>query len=251
MARTFLSVCLCLALAASVSASDDGILQGLEADEVCQAGASAGDCSLELRQLRAAQMKVATEAEAQTEQTQKIEEAAASEEGSKLIGPDAEGQDMWQETTWSDVIADLQINQSAEGSSCDTETGGTCSLLSCAASRGATRCVSGACKCAPGYCAKGGSCFPSSPASCVADTGGTCSVTSCKSSRGDTKCKAGTCLCKTGGCAWKGACFAATDTGGSCSVLPCGLSRGPTTCHRGRCLCKDKYVAVAGMCVAM
>mmetsp|Transcript_49877 Transcript_49877/g.161369 ORF Transcript_49877/g.161369 Transcript_49877/m.161369 type:complete len:271 (+) Transcript_49877:145-957(+) len=137
------------------------------------------------------------------------------------------------------------------GSSCDTETGGTCSLLSCAASRGGTRCVGGVCKCASGYCAKGGICFPSSKASCVADTGGTCSVTGCSRSRGDTKCKAGTCLCKTGGCAWKGACFPVTDTGGSCSALSCDVSRGPTTCHRGRCLCKENYVAVAGMCVAL
>eukprot|EP00932_Pfiesteria_piscicida_P018163 SRR837773.5029.p1 GENE.SRR837773.5029~~SRR837773.5029.p1 ORF type:complete len:254 (-),score=61.32 SRR837773.5029:58-819(-) len=241
-------------LAVGASAVDDEVvLAGLAADEVCEAGS---DCTLELRQLRARQqLAVAVEGEGEPAQADDDGEEAEEVEPALLqagdFGPDAQGVNMWQEQTWGDVLGAIQANASDSGYGCETTTGGTCSMFSCKASRGATRCVSGLCKCAPGYCAKSGTCFPSTPAACLADTGGTCSVTGCRSSRGPTKCEQGRCLCTTGNCAWNGRCFPVTDTGGTCSYFGCDKSRGQTTCHKGRCICQMNFVAVDGRCVSL
>merc|ERR1712190_505399 len=48
---------------------------------------------------------------------------------------------------------------------CLDDTGGTCKVFSCSASRGPTNCVQGVCICKPGYClAQRGVCTRSSPA---------------------------------------------------------------------------------------
>jgi len=202
-------------------------LAGLAEDDVCESG----DCGLELRQLRAREKAAGV-----SEHVHQVGE----------FGNDITGTDMWKETTWGDILLEIEASMNSSGT-CEGDTFGTCSVFGCGESRGATQCKSGKCLCAEGYCAKGGACFPKA-AQCLEDTSGTCKVTSCASSRGETKCKSGKCLCKTGGCAWKGKCFPVTDTGGSCSLAPCRASRGPTTCHRGRCLCKEGHVAVSGRC---
>jgi len=198
-------------------------------DDACDA---AGSCGLELRQLRA--------------QVGNSREGQAVEEQNRDIGLHAVGRNMWAETTWGDVL--LEINSTAS-SMCDTDTGGSCEEFGCDESRGAVQCVGGRCVCRPGYCARGGFCFPQS-GQCVVDTGGSCNFGHCWYSRGHTKCKSGECLCQEGGCAWKGKCFPVTDTGASCELYACAESRGPATCHRGRCLCQQGYIAVGGKCEA-
>lgn len=258
------ALCFCLALmVAQATPADDRhmVEAGLEADDVCTTGATAGECSLELRQLRLEAKRQAMEVQQEREgqageyMEDDAEDVEEKEGDAPLVveswkfGLDAEGENMWAVPTWGDTVAMLQSNVSTEEASrCDFDTGGTCSLLSCASSRGATMCSKGRCLCQEGFCSKAGLCYPSSPAMCISDTGGTCAVGSCSSSRGNTKCKSRKCLCKTGGCAWKGSCLPITDTGGSCSVLSCSSSRGPTTCHRGRCLCQNGFVSVKGRC---
>jgi len=231
--------------------AEQDIVDGLAGDDVCEAGGGEnGACGVELRQLRAQESAATASrheqagAEAGGKSGTEAEAGGAAQEAS--FGPDAQGTGMWGGTTWDDILLSIQANTSSDGS-CQEDTYGTCSVFSCAESRGATKCSGGKCVCASGYCAKSGTCYPQA-GQCVTDSGGSCSVLSCKSSRGATKCKSGKCLCKTGGCAWKGKCYPIADTGGSCSLLSCGASRGPTTCHRGRCLCKDGYVAVSGRC---
>lgn len=168
------------------------------------------------------------------------------------FGDNVEGQNMWTETTWGDVLMQMQVELNGtgipEGNCGTTDTYGTCSVFNCAESRGATVCSGGKCLCESGFCAHSGFCYPKA-SQCLDDTGGSCAVLGCKSSRGSTKCKSGKCLCKTGGCAWKGKCYPVTDTGGTCSIASCKSSRGPTTCHRGRCICQAGYVAVKGECI--
>jgi len=150
--------------------------------------------------------------------------------------------------TWTDIAALVQFNESVQGP-CVAQTGATCSMFACKASRGATDCVKMQCQCATGFCAQAGTCYPTSPTQCLEDTGGSCTVSACRSSRGGTYCDSGKCLCNPGNCAWKGTCFPATDTGGTCKAFGCDSSRGPSTCNQGRCLCQDGYVAVKGTCV--
>jgi len=90
------------------------------------------------------------------------------------------------------------------GGTCINDSGGTCSLLSCASTRGPTTCINGACVCDSGYCAIDGAC------SCPQDTGGTCAHLSCDGTRGPTNCVKGKCLCKVGTCAIKGMCLDST-----------------------------------------
>lgn len=287
MAQLLHSVLLALFLAAatavpSLSAdagiSDDESAALMVSDDACELVVGNGDCGLELRQLRARETQstvglhglvgskdvvvavgegappplpqlelsegVALVSDSDVAKAQGAEEAVGEE---AAYGPDAVGKNMWQETTWDDVLVEIVSDATWHASSCNVDTNGTCGLFSCSASRGNTRCVGGKCQCQHGYCAKGGACYPDS-SQCIEDTGGTCAITRCRKSRGNTKCKSGMCLCKTGGCAHKGKCFPVTDTGGSCNLLPCGMSRGPTSCHRGRCLCQAGYVAVRGRC---
>jgi len=226
-------------VASAVAHEAGAPLEGpLGADDECEAtdGGAAGECSVELRQLRAHSVKAETKDEAVTE------------EGSELFGPNARGRNMWRARTWTDIAALVQFNESVQGP-CVAQTGATCSMFACKASRGATDCVKMQCQCATGFCAQAGTCYPTSPTQCLEDTGGSCTVSACRSSRGGTYCDSGKCLCNPGNCAWKGTCFPATDTGGTCKAFGCDSSRGPSTCNQGRCLCQDGYVAVKGTCV--
>jgi len=214
--------------------ADQDVLQGLAADDVCQAGDE--QCALKLLQLRGE--KASAEAKAQAEEVA---------QASVTFGEDAEGEDMWPEQdTWDSVLSMIQANRSS--GICDSDTHGTCTIKSCARSRGGVECKNGKCLCAKGYCAQSGTCFPQTGV-CVEDSGGSCGIFSCKKSRGETKCKSGKCLCTMGGCAWKGKCMPVTFTGGTCKLMGCASSRGITTCHKGKCLCKNGYVSIHGICV--
>eukprot|EP00446_Apocalathium_sp_SHHI-4_P037746 CAMPEP_0177311598 /NCGR_PEP_ID=MMETSP0368-20130122/10441_1 /TAXON_ID=447022 ORGANISM="Scrippsiella hangoei-like, Strain SHHI-4" /NCGR_SAMPLE_ID=MMETSP0368 /ASSEMBLY_ACC=CAM_ASM_000363 /LENGTH=227 /DNA_ID=CAMNT_0018770601 /DNA_START=54 /DNA_END=735 /DNA_ORIENTATION=- len=152
---------------ASAVAHEAGVpLEGpLGADDECEAtdGGAVGECSVELRQLRAHSVKAETKDEAVTE------------EGSELFGPNARGRNMWRARTWTDIAALVQFNESVQGP-CVVQTGATCSMFACKASRGATDCVKMQCQCATGFCAQAGTCYPTSPTQCLEDTGGSCTV---------------------------------------------------------------------------
>jgi len=266
MPRPLLLVSLCAALlaapGATVAAADadtDGaaLAAGLAADDVCTAGQTQGECSLELRQLRlqakAQELGEQQEDEDEDDDEDGAEVAAALLAGrSARFGVDVEGEDMWTETTWNDMVDLLQGNASEEGRGwCEQQTGGTCSVFGCADSRGPTDCTNSKCLCRRGFCNKEGTCYPLTYQACARETGGTCSDGyggGCSWWRGQTKCESSKCLCKTGGCAWKGKCYAVTDTGAKCAYNACAMSRGSTTCHKGRCLCKWGFVAVNGRC---
>eukprot|EP00444_Apocalathium_aciculiferum_P026981 CAMPEP_0183422242 /NCGR_PEP_ID=MMETSP0370-20130417/27676_1 /TAXON_ID=268820 /ORGANISM="Peridinium aciculiferum, Strain PAER-2" /LENGTH=298 /DNA_ID=CAMNT_0025606315 /DNA_START=92 /DNA_END=990 /DNA_ORIENTATION=+ len=180
MARGILRGCFWLVLftvASAVAHEAGASLEGpLGADDECEAGdgGAAGECSVELRQLRARSVKAET----------KDEVVAASEEGSELFGPNARGRNMWRARTWTDIAALVQFNESVQGP-CVAQTGATCSTFACKASRGATDCVKMQCQCATGFCAQAGTCYPTSPTQCLEDTGGSCTVSACLSSQGD------------------------------------------------------------------
>eukprot|EP00405_Crypthecodinium_cohnii_P004711 CAMPEP_0194749816 /NCGR_PEP_ID=MMETSP0323_2-20130528/3912_1 /TAXON_ID=2866 ORGANISM="Crypthecodinium cohnii, Strain Seligo" /NCGR_SAMPLE_ID=MMETSP0323_2 /ASSEMBLY_ACC=CAM_ASM_000346 /LENGTH=236 /DNA_ID=CAMNT_0039665103 /DNA_START=69 /DNA_END=779 /DNA_ORIENTATION=+ len=203
--------------------------------EPCDAS---GDCGSKPRQLRVEEEVAHKMTDAQA--------AIAAKGPDTHFGPDAVGTDMWEETTWDDIIS-----LASSTGYCETDSGGSCMLLGCAATRGGTECKSQKCMCAPGHCAFGGTCFPSDPTKCTQDTGGTCNVAFCAKSRGETECTGGKCMCAPGHCASSGLCYAVTDTGGTCSMMSCAHTRGPTTCSGGRCLCKAGFVAVNGVCMPM
>mmetsp|Transcript_41575 Transcript_41575/g.62824 ORF Transcript_41575/g.62824 Transcript_41575/m.62824 type:complete len:247 (-) Transcript_41575:341-1081(-) len=237
-----------LALFAVACTATDLLQEGLEADDACDASGSEG-CSLELRQLRAKQLAANGAMATDASSSAAVESA---KEGVESFGEHAIGQDMWETTTWNDIVAAVQANITARGgnSMCNRDTGGTCMIRSCKDSRGPTRCSSDyKCQCETGYCALEGQCFPMDSSHCHENTGGTCSIFPCSGSRGDTKCKSGQCICKTGGCAYNGKCYPVVDTGGTCHIMGCASSRGPTTCHNGRCLCTSGHVSVQGVCV--
>eukprot|EP00928_Gymnodinium_smaydae_P053511 TRINITY_DN37489_c0_g1_i1.p1 TRINITY_DN37489_c0_g1~~TRINITY_DN37489_c0_g1_i1.p1 ORF type:complete len:236 (+),score=51.17 TRINITY_DN37489_c0_g1_i1:75-710(+) len=152
------------------------------------------------------------------------------------------------------AVAQKNVKPTADMSE---DTGGSCSILSCADSRGATVCAKRKCYCAQGWTAKLGTCVAKA-GQCNAETGGSCAVLDCDSWRGETKCwgpNNGTthvpgpknrCVCKTGYCASAGKCYNQRHTGGSCDVFSCADSRGPTICHNGKCICKEGYFATQG-----
>uniref|UniRef100_A0A7S1S775 Beta-lactamase-related domain-containing protein n=1 Tax=Alexandrium catenella TaxID=2925 RepID=A0A7S1S775_ALECA len=104
----------------------------------------------------------------------------------------------------------------ADASKCAADTGGTCRVLSCDASRGPTTCKRGTtCVCQEGFCAQEGKCVRRSElSSCCRDTGGTCSLLGCDASRGAVTCvregfmsMSGRCICREGLCAEAGRCI--------------------------------------------
>jgi len=234
-------------MASPMTMDDFELAEALASDEVCAPGDDSAECGLELRQLRAQHKKAHVKAHVSEALSAESVDVQASSDEAVLFGPDVEGQDMWAETTYDQILLGITANLTSEGECLSMDTGGSCSVFGCKESRGATECKNSKCMCASGYCAQAGTCFPKK-GQCLEDTGGTCSVATCSSSRGATKCSSGKCLCKLGGCSWKGKCYPLTDTGGTCSVKSCATSRGPTTCHRGRCICKNGYVAVQGSC---
>jgi len=251
---------------------EDGVREGLVADDACQ---SEG-CGLGLLQL-ASRTQVEGVADA-ADDGKAAEELSEDSRGTAQdadvlleetleqtdadFGPNAVGKNMWSELTYEQaVLLDRQASSrrrsssnSGNGSSsngrCDADTYGSCSIQSCAVSRGATQCVSHKCLCKEGHCAQDGVCFPK-PGYCQKDSGGTCSALSCSSSRGKADCKSGKCLCQEGNCAWGGTCLPATDSGGTCGYTGCKASRGSTTCHKGKCLCQAGFVARNGRCLAV
>lgn len=101
---------------------------------------------------------------------------------------------------------------------CVKDTGGTCWMMSCWTSRGAT-CVDSKCMCPDGFCSTGGYCKVENcsedgacpetttlPDYCISDTGGSCAYMGCWSWRGNTSCNDYKCLCESGYCSIKGIC---------------------------------------------
>mmetsp|Transcript_30748 Transcript_30748/g.57607 ORF Transcript_30748/g.57607 Transcript_30748/m.57607 type:complete len:373 (+) Transcript_30748:34-1152(+) len=97
-------------------------------------------------------------------------------------------------------------------SKCVADTGGSCGWMSCAASRGKTKCSNQKCLCANGYCADEGKCIKFStfqrtqPCKHI-DTGTSCRWSHCDAQIGHTKCDSLTagkgtykCLCKSHYC---------------------------------------------------
>jgi len=94
-----------------------------------------------------------------------------------------------------------QLLQNYQQSGVRKLTDGTCKILGCDASRGATDCFSGQCVCQDGHSTADGSVCksPMTPAPLFStNTGGTCHVWGCDSSRGKTDCIGGRCMCQAG-----------------------------------------------------
>jgi len=265
----------CLAFASDIN--DVAALEGaLASDDVCAESNSEGECSLELRLLRAKELKMRAERAAGTddaaqgatdgtdngaadgtadggdEEQQAVNEAQESleTEGASSFGPDAIGVDMWTEATWGDIVDMLQSNASVEGQEDYYPGYGPHDGYGSYGGHPAYGYGNGY---AHGYGHHGhhghhGHSF------CEASTGGTCGVFSCSKSRGATKCIGGHCVCAHGFCAKAGFCYPMSsqscmaDTGGTCSVTSCRNSRGKTKCKHGRCLCKTGGCAWKGKC---
>mmetsp|Transcript_7442 Transcript_7442/g.20408 ORF Transcript_7442/g.20408 Transcript_7442/m.20408 type:complete len:183 (-) Transcript_7442:88-636(-) len=109
--------------------------------------------------------------------------------------------------------------------SCANDTGGTCWVFVCDATRGNTTCgreVGYKCVCDAGTCAVDGKCEE-----CTGDTGGTCRLLTCDSSR-NARCVRGRCVCAPGYCALFGKCVSVGngDSSGDASISA-GLAEGP------------------------
>lgn len=96
---------------------------------------------------------------------------------------------------------------------CNTDTGGTCKIMGCSASRGPTTCTKFGweagtghqCHCQKGYCAtKQGTCRVQRGV-CTKSTGGSCGFFGCHRSR-NAVCQHGQCVCSYGRCAVNGVC---------------------------------------------
>jgi len=132
---------------------------------------------------------------------------------------------------------------------CQKDTGGTCSTLSCDSSRGPVDCIDGKCVCRFGYCAVSGTCINS----CESFTTGTCAELDCNTDRGPVDCIDGKCVCQAGTCAdanqYSCSHPCEEDSGGTCAFLACKSSRGPTTCIDGKCICEAGYCSQTGTCM--
>lgn len=120
-----------------------------------------------------------------------------------------------------------QSNVSFAGN-CPADTGGSCAMLNCAASRGETVCVHRRCLCKPGYCNIQGRCVPEKMVA------GAPSASSAREGPGeeyqpDWLCKA--------------------DTGRHCWTHNCYPFQGPTTCdERRHCVCQQGFCSIHGVC---
>mmetsp|Transcript_78436 Transcript_78436/g.197024 ORF Transcript_78436/g.197024 Transcript_78436/m.197024 type:complete len:774 (-) Transcript_78436:27-2348(-) len=122
-------------------------------------------------------------------------------------------------------VAVLDVNTSSvnNGGECPTDTGGSCVMFSCGASRGEVMCDRRRCKCKPGFCNDFGVCRSPAEMSgagqtsrglgeesgdrCSANTGGKCRLTSCYGFRGPTVCNdEHQCVCQPGTCGVLGVC---------------------------------------------
>lgn len=109
--------------------------------------------------------------------------------------------------------------------SCSNDTGGTCWILACDATRGSTTCgrqFGYKCLCDAGTCAVDGNCVD-----CTGDTGGTCKFLRCDSSR-NAICASGRCVCAPGHCALFAKCVS-VGIGNSIgdASISVGLAEGP------------------------
>eukprot|EP00928_Gymnodinium_smaydae_P081241 TRINITY_DN64795_c0_g1_i1.p1 TRINITY_DN64795_c0_g1~~TRINITY_DN64795_c0_g1_i1.p1 ORF type:complete len:900 (-),score=220.23 TRINITY_DN64795_c0_g1_i1:75-2651(-) len=135
---------------------------------------------------------------------------------------------------------------------CMADTGGTCHIFGCDASRGDAECKDGHCICKNGLCNTGGRC---DPPGCSKDTTGTCYLLGCSSSRGPVTCQNHKCICQDGYCNEEGVCrkpqaieACPRATGGSCHIFGCASSRGEVECVNQKCICKDGYCNNRGIC---
>mmetsp|Transcript_7549 Transcript_7549/g.16219 ORF Transcript_7549/g.16219 Transcript_7549/m.16219 type:complete len:379 (+) Transcript_7549:26-1162(+) len=150
---------------------------------------------------------------------------------------------------------------------CLPDTGGTCRIFGCHASRGSTDCESGHCLCADGNCAQDGVCVPEQTF-CEKQTGRRCPFGPCDNFLG-ASCENAICVCPADSCAdSSGVCrrpgdgavwtaylsvpdgHARSRTDGTCRLDPCDPSRGPTICTENNyCICQPGYSADArGLC---
>jgi len=106
------------------------------------------------------------------------------------------------------------MNVLGENEGCPKDTGGTCMLMNCDASRGEVECVQHRCLCQAGYCNNHGHCVkdrdqpePDPSPVCSQNTGGTCKMASCYSFRGPVECISDQCVCRPGYCNILGTCW--------------------------------------------
>uniref|UniRef100_A0A7S1LKV1 EGF-like domain-containing protein n=1 Tax=Alexandrium catenella TaxID=2925 RepID=A0A7S1LKV1_ALECA len=260
-----------VALAAALAALAVGapVEEALATDDECAAGA---DCGLEALQHRK-EVKVGV---AQTEAPAISHEALLQAMAADGV-PEEHLEEARAELAATAKLSAAEIEARSNGT-CTTWTGGTCTISSCAASRGATECSAFRCVCRSGFCEQNGVCrFNTHRATQQYAGAWGAPTTGSWGMPGGSSWGAPAPTATAGwGAAWGAPSPSAgwgapsawgtpgtvgstssgragnRDTGGTCMLGDCDRSRGDTHCSHNtgfKCMCRKGSRVVRGRCV--